>query len=302
MMKNAIMYYYNLTPPNIHQNEKYYWFEIEKQSFILTKCKREISEIESIYKLSLELLYRNYSINEIILNKDNGIITVINGENYILLKNKHKKREKISLADILTYSDFELDFSSYNKLYRNNWNELWSLKVDYLEYQISHFGKKYPIIRESFSYFCGMAENAIVYSNGLYINDLKISHKRITTSMTMFDLHNPLELIIDFKVRDASEYFKAKFFSGFLSFEEIRYYLEYKLKIIEYESFFTRMFFPSFYFDVFEEIIGEKEKEKEIIKIISKIDKYEELLAKIYNYIASKTYILKPDWLIKNMA
>jgi len=300
-MKNAIMYYYNLDPINIHQNEKYYWFEIDDGVFNMVKCYREINEIESIYKLSLELLYRNYPINEIILNKDNQIITIINNENYILMKNKHQNAEKITLTDVLMYNSLEIDYSPYISLYRNNWYELWPLKVDYLEYQISHFGKRYPIIRESFSYFCGMAENAIVYSNNLKNNDVKISHKRISSDMTKFDLYNPLEFIVDFKVRDVSEYFKTKIFSGYLSFEEIKYYLDYVISINEYESFFTRMFFPSFYFDIFEEIIGEKEKEKEIIKIISKIEKYEYLLSSIYLYISSKVYILKPEWLIKSI-
>ena len=42
---------------------------------------------------------------------------------------------------------------------------MWIRKIDYFEYQISQFGKKYPIIRESFNYYVGLAENGISLLN-----------------------------------------------------------------------------------------------------------------------------------------
>ena len=36
----------------------------------------------------------------------------------------------------------------------------------------------------------------------------RILHKRIKLNSTLFDLYNPLNLIIDFKVRDFAEYIK----------------------------------------------------------------------------------------------
>ena len=64
-----------------------------------------------------------------------------------------------------------------------------------------------------------IAENAILYAKNTNIelkpvlsDYLTISHKRITNQTTLFDLYNPLELIIDLNVRDVAEYIKFKFF------------------------------------------------------------------------------------------
>ena len=68
----------------------------------------------------------------------------------------------------------------------NNWDYLWSTKIDYLEYQINQSGKKYPLIVESFSYFVGLTENAISYAKNAtlelkkdYNNIGVITHKKL---------------------------------------------------------------------------------------------------------------------------
>ena len=68
------------------------------------------------------------------------------------------------------------------------------------------------------------SENIIGQNNYLHelikLNDninsssLSITHRRIGVNSTMFDLYNPLNLIIDYKVRDVSEYLKDAFFNN----------------------------------------------------------------------------------------
>ena len=144
-MKNAINYYYNLYPNNIHQTEKGYYFSINQTRYFLLKYLDEPKEIQKIYNMHLNLLNQKFYIHPIILNTKNQILTYINNEPYILMITIYYEN-KISINDIINFTNA---ISYENNL--PNWGELWAQKNDYLEYQISMLGQNHPIIRESFS-------------------------------------------------------------------------------------------------------------------------------------------------------
>lgn len=290
-MKNALNYYYNLNIDNIHQKNKNYYFKVNNLQYMLLECVNE--EINDIYSLNVYLI-RNYPFYKIILNKDNKVITIINETNYILLEINNNIKE-LNLNEIIKINNISI--VNFNKLRRDNWYTLWTNKIDYFEYQINQIGKKYPIIRESFNYYIGLAETAIsliksINNEGMY---LSLSHKRINNA---FDLYNPLNLIIDVRIRDICEYFKFCFFENKNVFRELELFLNYnKLSYNESVYFLARMLFPTYYFDLYEKIIANEVKEEEIKKIISKVDKYEKLLKYIYlNFKNNNLYI---DWLEK---
>ena len=290
-MKNALNYYYNLNIDNIHQKNKNYYFKVNNLQYMLLECVNE--EINDIYSLNVYLT-KNYPFYKIILNKDNKVITIINETNYILLEINNNIKE-LNLNEIIKINNISI--VNLNKLRRDNWYTLWTNKIDYFEYQINQIGKKYPIIRESFNYYIGLAETAIsliksINNEGMY---LSLSHKRINNA---FDLYNPLNLIIDVRVRDICEYFKFCFFENKNVFKELELFLDYnKLSYNESVYFLARMLFPTYYFDLYEKIIVNEVKEEEIKKIISKVDKYEKLLKYIYlNFKNNNLYI---DWLEK---
>lgn len=290
-MKNALNYYYNLNIDNIHQKNKNYYFKVNNLQYMLLECVNE--EINDIYSLNVYLT-KNYPFYKIILNKDNKVITIINETNYILLEINNNIKE-LNLNEIIKINNISI--VNLNKLRRDNWYTLWTNKIDYFEYQINQIGKKYPIIRESFNYYIGLAETAIsliksINNEGMY---LSLSHKRINNA---FDLYNPLNLIIDVRVRDICEYFKFCFFENKNVFKELELFLDYnKLSYNESVYFLARMLFPTYYFDLYEKIIANEVKEEEIKKIISKVDKYEKLLKYIYlNFKNNNLYI---DWLEK---
>lgn len=293
------MYYYSLDPKDIHQNGKKYRFTVQDVSYLFIPCYRSLREIREIYELSIELAKKGIYFHQIIMNNSNGFVTNMNGIDYILLKVVIESNDHICLQDILYFSRISIDFSKYKSLYRNEWNTMWSQKIDYFEYQVSQFANKYPIVRESFSYFCGLAENAIAYTNFLEKADLSLGHRRIQKNMSITELYNPLNLVIDYKVRDVTEYFKDKFIYGYLSFEEIKYYLLYNLPKSEYSYFFTRMLFPSFYFDTYEKVIENKISEKVLLHIIQRTNDYEFLLDSIYEFISKYVYILRLEWIKK---
>lgn len=299
-MKNVLSYYYNLHLSDIHQIEGIYRFNLNGIEYAFTQYKRNLNEIRELYELSLLLFQNGIMVHQFVLNKENQLITYVNQKPYVLLQIYNNSKQNITINDINNFS-FS---SSILKLPEKqvNWANLWSDKIDYFEYQVNQFGKKNPLIRESFSYFSGLVENGISLFNMLELdyNNYSVSHQRLSSKDTMFEFLNPMNLIIDYKVRDACEFYKEKFLNKQSISNEIKEYLSNKnLNVYEILLFFIRMFYPSFYFDKYEYIINNEEDDYQLKSIIELSDKYEKLLKEIYFYLSK--YINMPDieWIKK---
>ena len=72
------------------------------------------------------------------------------------------------------------------------------------------------------------------------------------------------------------------------------YYSLYGIRIL-----FSRILYPSFYFILYDEIISNKKEEKELNKIISRINDYEVYLYNIYLYLRKHYDIPTIEWLKK---
>lgn len=299
-MKNAIMYYYNLIPDNIRLINKYVKFNVDNTSYVLEKLERNPEELNDIYELSNYLLQHNVLCHQIIPNINNQIITIINDSSYVLMKIFVDVKKNISEEDLFVFSNIIIDKGNFNKIRRDNWLELWTNKIDYLEYQVSQFGKKYMIIRDSFSYYIGLAENAIQFLKTVNHNYmLCVSHIRIKKDYTLYDLYNPLEFIIDSRVRDYSEYFKQKYCDLKIDYLTIEnYILKSNLTLDEIKLFFSRMMFPTMYFDLYEDIVIDGISENELIPLITKVNDYELLIKKIYYLLFNYWRVDVIEWLM----
>ena len=60
--------------------------------------------------------------------------------------------------------------------------------------------------------------------------------------------------------------------------------------------FFARMLFPTYYFDLFEDVVFSDLEEKELINVMDKSDEYEELLVDLYYKIQEFTQLPEIDW------
>lgn len=291
-MKNTINYYYNLNINTIHQKEKNYYFKADNKNYLLLKCTN-IEEPDDIYRLNI-YLSQILPVHRIVLNANNEAITKINDSNYLLLE-LFSNNNKINLNNIIELSNIRIPFS-VDKLKRNDWYNLWIKKIDYFEYQLSQIGKKYPLIRESFNYYIGLAENAIILVNNIDFNNipLGLSHRRITNMS--FNLYNPLNIVIDARIRDVCEYFKFCFFNNIDISMELELFLSYNsFNIDEVKLFLARMFFPTYYFDLYEKIIDNEIDESEIKKVIIKADNYEKILKQVYYHF--KNNQINIEWL-----
>lgn len=302
-MKNIINYYYNLFPNEIINNDNYFSFNLDNEIYHFVIYDRNIEEKEEIFNINTNMINNNIPVHEIIKNKQNEIITFYEDIPYVLYKVYINVKKEISLPEINYMS-----YSSYN----NNdlkWINLWINRIDYLEKQISQIGKKYPIILNSFSYYIGLSENAISYLQNTLNETTKeeidkfsyISHKKIYPNDTIYNLYNPLNIIYDHKARDLAEYIKSSFFKNNNNiFKELDEYFKYNyFSIYAIKITIARILFPNYYFDLYDLIIQDKTKEKEIINITNKSNEFEKYLKNIFLYFSKFYKIPQIEWIIK---
>lgn len=301
-MKNNIIYYYNIEVSNLVKNGNYYSFYFNGDRYELNIYTRDFKEENDILKLNKFMVENNILVHEIIPNKNGNIVSIVDNVPYVLYKVYINKDKKITLDELTFMSQY--DVVGVDSLKRNEWDTLWGTRIDYLEYQINQMGKKYPILVDSFSYFVGMAENAISYVKNTIIETKKeeldkdvISHSKVYDSIN--SIYDPLNIIIGHKSRDVSEYIKASFFlNNKKIFEELdiyfskNYYSFYGIRLL-----FGRVVYPSFYFDLYDNVILGNVKESEVLNITSRTVEYEAYLREIYYYLRKFYNIPMIDWL-----
>ena len=120
--------------------------------------------------------------------------------------------------------------------------------------------------------------------------------------------YDPLNIIFDYRVRDDAEYVKNSFFNNnYNIFNELVLYLNREhLSLMEVKLLISRLLYPSFYFDMYEDILIDNKEEKILIDIISRLDDYEDYLARVIiflriNYEIEEVFWLKKRIISKNM-
>ena len=306
-MKKIIEYHYNIYIDELNNKAQYFMFDYNSEKYFFVPLNRSIEDLDDIMLVNNEMKNKGLITHDIILNKENKILTKTNEANYILLKLNGNLKDKYDIFDIMDNNEKLIVSPTKSKLYRNDWANLWSAKIDYFEYQIRELGKNKRIVIDSFSYYIGLAENAISYVNKttstipkMAEDKITLSRKRIHYPNYRLSYMNPINLIFDLEVRDIAEYTKSAFFNGGSAFEELKEFLKRKkLSRFGYQMLFGRLLYPSYYFDLFESIMEKEEKEEKILKIIEKTQDYELFLCNIY-YLISKYSMIEPvEWITR---
>ena len=301
-MIDYINYYYDLYPLSINEIDDKYMFYINLEKYYFIIYDRNMEELDDLIKLNKKMIENGSLVSEIITNKFNDVVNNYNGKLYILIRVYVNDSKKVDIEDIM-YMLNEKDIEdSYKNISRTHWTRLWEDKVDYFEYQMGHLIKKYPILYNTIDYYLGISENAIFYLKNVVSNyegnvSLSVCHKRIGVNSTLFDLYNPLNLIIDYKVRDIAEYIKDAFFNDKDVNNILRIiYSNYYFDKLNLSLLLSRFLFPSYFYDMFESIVYNNESEGNIYEIIKKSSNFEDF---IDNYI--KTCNLQSiGWISKN--
>lgn len=297
-MNNFIEYFYGIKVDKIVYEKNSYSF-IYNRYFYKLYVFDNSSNTDFLINVNKKML-GNTLVSEIIKNRNGEVLSIYNNIGYILMRIYVNVNKGISLKEVVSLSN-----SLYKDKLMINWGNLWEKKMDYLEDLINENGKKYPLIVDSFNYFVGLAENAISYYNTILIDKnykFGISHRKIKIDDTIEELYNPLNIIFDYKVRDVAEYMKISFFNGNKNaLNEFIWYLNNNyLSIMEAKLLIARLLYPSFYFDMYEDIMIDEKEEKIITNILIKIDEYEIYLAKLIEMISSKYGVDDILWLKKN--
>ena len=299
-MNNYINFYYELYPDDIVKKDNHYYFVLNNEKYYFVTYDRDVNEADTLYKLNKEMISRNSLVHEIILNKKGEVITLIDEAYYVLLRVYVNESAVITIDDVVFMLNSNDGVFSNSVISRTDWIKLWSLKIDYFEYQIGHLIKKYPYIYNTVDYYIGLGENAITYMKELNDNinssSLSITHRRIGVNSTMFDLYNPLNLIIDYKVRDVSEYLKDAFFNNVNVYSILdKLFKMCMFDRITLNLLFCRLLFPSYYFDLYENILENDLNENLVINIIKKSASYEYFLS----FLIRNWSLYKIEWLSK---
>lgn len=298
-MKNAIKYFYNLEINDIHQYKKEYKFHVLNKEYILCPYMKTLNELEEKYSIQKYINSIGIYCHKIISNNMNQLITKINNKNYVLIEITQPNR-KINIIDIMEFSKVYLNRQYFKNIDRTNWKKLWENKIDYLEYQINQFRKTYPTIRESSDYYIGIAETCIsLFANIESTNQITTyMHNRINDKTTANDYYNPLNFIIDSRIRDIGEYLTPKLYENQDIIGIIDNYINLvKLTNNEIILLFIRLMYPSNYFDLCESIIEKEQQESVLKSLLDNNNIFEKQIKEIYLYIKKIITIPEIEWL-----
>lgn len=305
-MKETLEYYYGLDIENIEELDGKYHIKQENQDYFFVFYNRGIEELEDIINVSNEMVKKGINVHKILINRNNSFLTKVGEYNYILFAVSNLN-EEYDIFDMVKISEKLVLNNNKSNLYRNNWGTLWSEKIDYFEYQVRELSIEKDVVKNSFSYYVGMAENAISYVNntnmkyGGDVYRIVLSHRRVFYPNYKLNYLNPLSFVFDLEVRDIAEYLKAMFFKKDISFclDELSSYLKIRhLSLYEYQMLYARLLYPTYYFDIYESVMNKNGDEEQLVNIIKKCDSYEEFLKKAYLEISKYAKIDKIEWII----
>ena len=297
-MNNAILFFYGINASGIKKINNNYYFKYLNDNYGIYSYKRDILDSIYLYNLNLEMLNRGLIGYEIILTNTKQVLFIYEGKYYILMKFPNIINRTITYNDLITFN-FEIDNNRYVKLDKSDWGLSWSNKIDFIEYQFNQIKNKYPILENYIDYYIGMWENAISYfNNNVTFNSKKyICHKRVSVNMSLYDFLNPLNFVVDYKERDIGEYLKSYVTSKNFSLNLFdNYFNNFSRESII--LLISRLLFPSYFFDIYENIVIDNIKENEISNIISKNKNIISFLKYIFNRLRNVNipYI---DWIKK---
>lgn len=280
-MNNAILFFYNINIQEIKKINNNYYFSYLNNSYGIYPYNRALEELQELYDLNSMLLNLGLIGYEIFPTKDGNMVFSYGNNLYILMRIPDIKNRIITYDDIISFN-FNIDVKRYKVLDKSNWSYNWSRKIDYISYQFSQMSNRYKIISNSIDYFIGVWENGIGYlNNNKTVTQKQVSHRRIRTDMDLLEFLNPLNFIIDYKERDIGEYLKSYVLTKNYSSETIFSFVK-GMKRENIIILISRICFPSYYFDLYEDIIEKGKDEDRLIEIINKKDNILNLLAIIF--------------------
>ena len=300
-MRNFIYDYYGYNIDKITNGA----FTYENYYFLLAATSENEETMENLNSLlsSLANIYNN-DIVYIVKNKYNKYISTSKDENNICLLT-YKINDPIDINTLVT-----MHYSFYNQFnYHISLNDiiaLWDQRLEYIQNQclvnLNFDNEAHLLLYEYTMYAVGLAINALKYLADIQIDfqrknyNSTLTHRRIK-KMDKFELFNPFNLIIDHSSRDLAELYK----NDLIDFNTLMQICNsYFYSIDEYEYLLSRLLYPTFIFDVVEDIATDNtsyDHTSEIYYAIAKQNKQIDKIKEFYNSISKYMNIRPIEWL-----
>lgn len=308
-MKEKIKYEYHIDVDSLIEKEDYCMFQKEQQYFYFSKVKRTESEMQDLLRMYEELVKKGYPVHKIVMTVSGSLFVMVDATPYLLICVDEPMREYSFLDMIQIWDKMPLN-SRNSSLIRENWGNLWSEKIDYFEYQIHELGKEKGVVLNTFGYFAGLAENAISYVNRMErmvtIEQKKIClcHRRVWYPNYHLNYDNPLQFVLDLEVRDVGEYLKGEALENLeYALIDLKSYLELRhLDFYSLGMLYGRLLYPSYYFDLYENVMNFDVSDECLLQIMDKVPVIEEFLKRSYEIISHFGPIEPVEWILKKEA
>ena len=137
------------------------------------------------------------------------------------------------------------------------------------------------------NYYLELAELAIQIFNLIPIDDyipLSLCHNRISRNADLYDYYSVTNLVFDHITRDLGEYIKNYVYSDNL-IETNQLKILNNLSVNERYMLLSRLIFPSYFFDIFDEFILNQQDFRNFYTYFLNVDQYEKNLKIVIDYI-----------------
>ena len=291
-MEEFVKYFYNIKIDKTINKGNRTILENKFKKYQLIKYNEDSNEL---YKKYIILKKNGILCHDILLNKDGKIISNYDGKNYLLLRDAINTKGNITENELIN-SDLILNYKEENGL-----KNKWQIKNDYYEEEINKVYKDNKYIKESFDYYIGLSELAITLLNYVNFNNVMyyVQHNRLKYNESLIDYFNPINMVVDSRVRNIALYIKSNFFENDILFHDVVNIIN-KMNLNNDEAilFIARLLYPDYYFDLCDDIIDENYNNDKLIICIKKNVSYEAFLKKIYNYLYQNYIIPKIEFFI----
>lgn len=291
-MKNFLNYNYNLFPRRIYRKDEKCYFFVNNYKIYICECNG--INIDEIVNVSNELFKHGINVNTVLINKFGNYISKYNNKSILLLRVNYIEENKIEYASMKKI----MNISPVTDMKAINLLQEWENEVDSIENELLEYNNEYPLIKKSFDYFIGCAENAIQFYNSYVEKDkitMGLGHYGFDFLNTK-SFMNPLYIKkIDTEYEKAI-YVKIKYIFGELDYDELYEIIKNSNNL---GSFFSCLLYPTIYLHCVKQLLLEKnvdQYEKKVKMIVAKEHNYKKIFAFFQKMFKSNKKFQLLDW------
>lgn len=297
-MKNALNYYYNINVEVIRNVYGNYLFKSNNIKYMLKKIDGFSLSNTDFININQLIRYQIPLVSEAVVNTSGQLITIINDNSYILLRLQINDNYLIKDKDILAFGRvINMSQTLADKIDSSKWDIRWLQKIDYFELYINENFTNHQRYLYIYNYYIGLAELAVSLYRDAHKrwNDkvtLVAAHKRVKYRDTNIEFFDPTNIILDCRSRDIAEYYKNQILENKFDYSNFCQVITHmRLTKKEAQLFISRLLFPTYFFDVFEECINCSLNFEVIDKLLKGIELQENIIFEMIKYISDK-YVL----------